>query len=64
MVQMKKFISDELKGQDGEIGLRVGDGDYFGVINIGITSDFKKLCEEQELDLTTKEFSYSLFQML
>ena len=59
-----KLHLDELKGQDGEIGLRVGDGDYFGVINIGITSDFKKLCEEQELDLTTKEFSYSLFHAI
>ena len=53
---MEKLHLDELKGQDGEIGLRVGNGDYFGVINIGITSDFKKLCEEQELDLTTKDF--------
>jgi hypothetical protein len=52
---------DELKGQEGEIGLKVGDGDYFGVINIGITSDFKKLCEKQDLDLTTKDFSHSLF---
>lgn len=56
-----KLHLDELKGQDGEIGLRVGDGEYFGVINIGITSDFKKLCVEQNLDLTTKDFSHSLF---
>lgn len=56
-----KLHLDELKGQDGEIGLRVGNADYFGVINIGITSDFKKLCEEQELDLVAKDFSHSLF---
>lgn len=52
---------DELKGCDGEIGLRIGEGEYFGVINIGITSDFKKLCESQNLDLQSKEFSKSLF---
>ncbi len=52
---------DELKGCDGEIGLRVGDGNYFGVINIGITSDFKKMCEKQNLILNTKDFNESLF---
>ncbi|NOQ31738.1 MAG: restriction endonuclease subunit R [Helicobacteraceae bacterium] len=52
---------EELKGCDGEIGLKVGEGDYFGVINIGITNDFKKLCVEQKLDLRTKDFNESLF---
>jgi hypothetical protein len=31
-----------LQGSDGEIGLRVGENDWFGVVNVG---DAKKLCD-------------------
>ncbi|MBK8531096.1 MAG: hypothetical protein IPL64_04290 [Flavobacteriales bacterium] len=47
---MKRFFNDalvgaqvhvdRLKGTDGELGLRVGNADYFGVVNVG---DEKKL---------------------
>lgn len=54
---------DKLKGADGELGLRVGDtDDYFGVINVGDETTLYKLCTEQGILGTEKEFSSSLFQ--
>ena len=61
---------EELKGTDGEIGLRVGDAqDYFAVINIGDTAKLCKLLEDerskQERPLYTvsdKVFAGSLFR--
>lgn len=35
-----------LKGSSGEIALRLGDAEPFGVINIGDTASFMKICEE------------------
>jgi hypothetical protein len=52
---------DNLKGADGEIGLRVGDADYFGVINVGDDSKLMKLCEEKGFFTSDKDFSDSLF---
>jgi hypothetical protein len=52
---------DNLKGADGEIGLRVGDSDYFGVINVGDDSKLMKLCEEKGFLTTDRDFSDSLF---
>jgi len=50
---------DLLKGATEEIGLRVGDGRYFGVINIGNNTQFIKTCREieQPFDCHTKDFS-------
>jgi len=56
---------ENLKGTDGEVALRLGDNDAFGVINVGDASALCKLCEEQkELVVTEKEFSGSLFRTL
>ncbi len=52
---------DNLKGVDGEIALRLGEGEPFGVINVGDTSDLEKLCEANGLSISKKEFSESLF---
>ena len=52
---------DNLKGVDGEIGLRLGEGEYFGVINVGDTNELEKLCIENGLDISKKEFADSLF---
>lgn len=52
---------DDLKGADGELGLRVGDGDYFGVINVGDDRALLKLCEENNLNISEREFASSLF---
>jgi hypothetical protein len=55
---------DNLKGQDGEIALRIGDGEYFGVINVGDDAKLLKLCEENGLSTADKDFSDSLFHSI
>lgn len=50
------------KGGDGEIGLRIGNAPYFGVINVGDSDSLIKLCESNDLDCKTREFgNNSLF---
>jgi hypothetical protein len=55
-----------LKGTDGEIALRLGENDAFGLINVGDPSALCKLCEEHAdfLAVDEKEFSGSLFAKL
>ncbi len=55
-----------LKGTDGEIALRLGENEAFGLINVGDTSSLCKLCEEHPDFMTVddKEFSGSLFAKL
>lgn len=53
---------DNLKGQDGEIGLRIGNADYFGVINVGDDKGLIKICQAQNMLVDEKDFSRSLFQ--
>jgi hypothetical protein len=56
---------DNLKGIDGELGLRLGDTqDYFGVINVGDDSTLHKLCLEAGILGMDKDFSESLFQKI
>lgn len=56
---------ENLKGTDGEIALRLGDNETFGVINVGDTSSLCKLCDEhEELVVSEKEFSGSLFRSI
>ena len=57
---------ENLKGTDGEIALRLGENDSFGLINVGDAANLCKLCEEHAelLVVTEKEFSGSLFQGL
>lgn len=56
---------ENLKGTDGEIALRLGENEPFGLINVGDASALCKLCEEQsDLVVTDKEFSGSLFARL
>lgn len=56
---------ENLKGTEGEIALRLGDNEPFGVINVGDAPSLCKLCEEHgELVVTDKEFSDSLFRNL
>ena len=53
---------DKQKGGDEEIGLRIGNADYFGVINVGDSSKLISLCEDNGLLCETKEFgTLSLF---
>ena len=52
---------ENLKGVDGEIALRAGNGEPFGVINVGDDSKLLTLCEEVGLSTNVKDFSKSLF---
>lgn len=54
---------DQLKGQDGELGLRVGT-QYFGVINVGDDAKLFKLCQESGIPGEAKDFSSSLFHSI
>ncbi|MFO0807581.1 MAG: DEAD/DEAH box helicase family protein [Gemmataceae bacterium] len=55
-----------LKGTDGEIALRLGENDAFGLINVGDAASLCKLCEEHAdfMAVDDKEFSGSLFARL
>lgn len=55
---------DNLKGVQGEIGLRLGDGEYFGVINVGDDSELANLCAENGFAVAPRDFSESLFKKL
>lgn len=52
---------ENLKGASGEIALRVGENDPFGVINVGDDAKLVKLCEEHKLQTGEHEFAGSLF---
>ena len=54
---------ENLKGTDGEIALRLGDNEPFGLINVGDAPALCKLCDKHpdELVVTDKDFSGSLF---
>ena len=50
------------KGGEGEIGLQVGNADYFGMVNVGDSDNLIKLCADNGLVTETREFgSLSLF---
>lgn len=53
---------EQLKGTAGEIALRVGTSDPFGVINVGDSNKLYKKCDEAGFTVTQKEFSDSLFR--
>jgi len=56
---------ENLKGTDGEIALRLGDSEPFGLINVGDASQLCKLCDEhEELVVVEKDFADSLFRRL
>jgi hypothetical protein len=50
-----------LKGASGEIALRVGDNEPFGVINVGDDAKLVKLCENSGIPTDDREFAGSLF---
>ncbi|MCL6500932.1 MAG: hypothetical protein K6T16_02780, partial [Candidatus Pacearchaeota archaeon] len=53
---------ENMKGIPGEIRLRLGENDPFGVINIGDDSALLKLCAEKGLHIASVDFTESLFQ--
>lgn len=50
-----------LKGSDGEIRLRLGQNDPFGLINVGDATRLIKLCKENNLNAGEIDFSESIF---
>jgi len=52
---------ENLKGASGEIAIRVGDNEPFGVINVGDDAKLVKLCEAKGLNTAEREFAGSLF---
>lgn len=52
---------ENLKGATGEIALRVGENEPFGVVNVGDDAKLVKLCEEKGLQTAEHEFGISLF---
>jgi hypothetical protein len=55
---------ENLKGATGEIALRVGDNEPFGVINVGDDSKLVKLCEDEKIPTGDREFAGSLFHAI
>jgi len=55
---------ENLKGATGEIALRVGDNDPFGVINVGDDAKLVKLCEDNGIATEDSEFAGSLFHAI
>ncbi len=56
-----------LKGSGGEIGLRVGAGEFFGLINVGDDTALIKLCRNSRMEnmiVTDQTFSSSYFQTI
>ncbi len=51
----------ELKNAEGEFGLKIGENDYFGVINIGDVLGFKKQLEKKGILVEQDAISGSLF---
>jgi hypothetical protein len=57
----------DIRGNDGELGLKAGSADdYFGLIYIGDTSEFKKLVENDQTGIVLEEdaISGSLFERI
>ncbi len=54
----------EIKNADGEFGIKVGENDYCGVINIGDISGFKKQLEKNGIVVGSDAMSPSLFDSI
>jgi hypothetical protein len=55
---------ENLKGVPGEIALRVGSNDTFGLVNVGDAGSLAKRCREAGLDVDDSRFSDSMFHEL
>lgn len=65
--QTATIVLDLLRGANEEIGVRVGEGKYFAVINIGNNTQFIKTCKEleQPYECHPKDFTeVSLFRTI
>lgn len=53
-----------LRGTEGELSLRLGDNEPFGVINVGDATKLLELCSKSGLYTSEKQFSSSVFSKL
>lgn len=54
----------EIVNASGEFGLKVGEENYFGVVNIGDVSEFKKKLEQNGIEVLQDVISQSLFDKI
>lgn len=60
-----RLFLEELKGSEGEIGLRISENEYFGLVNVGDPRALCRLAEDHdEVIVTEQPFSTSLFHAL
>lgn len=59
-----RFGIYELKNAEGEFGLKIGENNYFGVINIGDVSGFEKQLEKKAISVEQDAASVSLFDAI
>ena len=55
---------ENLKGVDGEIALKIGENEHFGVINVGDSDKLVKICEINGITVSSRDFSSSLFKTI
>ena len=55
---------EHLKGTAGELALRVGENEPFGVVNVGDAAKLAKRCDQAGLAVADREFADSLFHRL
>ena len=55
---------ENLKGVDGEIALKIGENEHFGVINVGDSQSLVKICEANGITVSSRDFSSSLFKTI
>ncbi|MCD8290533.1 MAG: DEAD/DEAH box helicase family protein, partial [Prevotella sp.] len=56
---------DNLRGLDGEIGMRIGNGEYFGVINVGDSAKLTSMCAAEGISAMSKDYTdKSLFESI
>ena len=59
------FVIEHLKGSSGEIALRLGEGDPFGVINVGESKRLVDACKGYPFfDVRERTFSESYFRLI
>lgn len=52
---------ENIKGSDGEIGLKAGENEYFGIINVGDANTLVKSLKEESFSISESSFKDSLF---
>ncbi len=52
---------ERLKGSSGELTLRLGDSEPFGVVNVGDSAELATRCDETGFHVTESEFKDSVF---